>query len=94
MNAYWLVRVTVTNAENYNKYIKPAGSAVEKYGGRFLARGGRCITKEGQERERNVIVEFPTYEDAVTCYESPEYAEALSFAKGAADRDFCIVEGI
>ena len=93
MNAYWIVRVTVTDTDKYNKYIKLAGSAVDQYGGRFLARGGRCITKEGQERERNVIVEFPAYEDAVACYESPEYGEALSLAKDAANRDFCIVEG-
>ncbi len=94
MTAYWIVRITVTDADRYAEYVKRAGPTVEQYGGRFLARGGRCVTKEGREHARNVIVEFPAYDDAVACHGSPEYAEALTFVEGAADRDLCIVEGV
>lgn len=42
---------------------------------------------------RNVIVRFPSLEDAEACYRSAAYREALTFADGAAERDLCIVEG-
>ena len=37
---YWIGRVDVTNAENYPDYLNAAKSAYEKYGARFLVRGG------------------------------------------------------
>jgi len=94
MVAYWIGRVRVTDAEGYGKYAALAGPAIEKHGGKFLARGGRLVTLEGEEYPRNVVVEFPSVEAAETCYNSPEYQEAVSHAKGAADRLLCIVEGV
>ena len=47
---------------------------------------------EGTERARNVVARFPSVEAAEACYHSPEYQEALSHARGAADRDLVIVE--
>jgi uncharacterized protein (DUF1330 family) len=49
---------------------------------------------EGQDRARNVLVEFPSLEAAERCYRSPEYQAALAHAKGAAERDLVIVEGL
>jgi uncharacterized protein (DUF1330 family) len=94
MVAYWIGRVRVTDPESYAKYGALAGPAIEKHGGRFLARGGRTVTLEGDEYPRNVVVEFPSVEAAEACYNSPEYQEALAHAKGAADRLMCIVEGV
>ena len=51
------------------------------------------MTKEGEDFPRNVVVEFPSYDQAVACYESPAYAEALTYAEGAAERIFAIVNG-
>jgi len=94
MPAYWMTRVRVTDAEGYGKYAALAGPAIEKHGGRFLARGGATITLEGEDYPRNVIVEFPTVEAAEACYHSPEYQEAVSHAKDSAERLMCIVEGV
>ena len=94
MPAYWIGHVDVTNAEAYGKYAELAGPAIEKHGGKFLARAGRYVQFEGNDRERNVVVEFPTLEDAVTCYNSPEYTEARSHAEGASVRDLMVVEGV
>lgn len=94
MPAYWMARVNVTDEDSYGEYAKRAGPALAKYGGRFLARGGRFVTFEGAEYPRNVLVEFPSVEAAETCYNSPEYQEALTFAKGAADRLLVVVEGV
>ena len=93
MTAYWIARVTVTDAEVYGEYAKLAGPALAKHGGRFLARGGKSQRLEGREHLRNVIVEFPSFEAAVNCYNSADYAEALALALKSSERDVVIVEG-
>jgi len=93
MAAYWIAHVSVTDAGAYGEYAKRATGAIEAHGGEFLARATRTVWLEGEERARNVIVRFPSVEDAERCYHSAAYQEALSYAKGAAVRDLCIVEG-
>jgi uncharacterized protein (DUF1330 family) len=93
MAAYWIAHVDVTDADAYGEYAKRATGAIEAHGGVFLARATRTIWLEGNERPRNVVVQFPTVEDAQRCYQSEAYQQALSFAKNAAIRDLCIVEG-
>jgi uncharacterized protein (DUF1330 family) len=93
MAAYWIAHVEVTDPEAYGEYAKRATGAIEAHGGEFLARGSRTIWLEGKERARNIVVRFPSVEDAERCYASAAYREALSFAQGAAERDLCIIEG-
>ena len=91
MAGYWVVKVRVSDAEAYGEYAKRAAEAVAGHGGRFLVRGQPAVTKEGEDYPRNVVVEFPSYEQAVACYDSPAYKEALGFAEGAAERIFAII---
>jgi len=91
--AYWIVRVSVTNEERYPDYLAAARPAFEKFGARFLARGGRYEAMEGIARERNVVVEFKDYPTAQACYRSPEYQAAKAIRNANADADFVIVEG-
>ena len=93
MAAYWIAHVDVTDPEAYGEYAKRATIAIEAHGGEFLARGSRTVWLEGKERARNVVVRFPSVEDAERCYASEVYQEGLGFARGAAVRDLCIVEG-
>ena len=92
MGALWIAHVTVTDEEAYGKYAKLAGPAIAAHGGSFLARGGRFVQLEGKERPRNVVARFASVEDAVACYNSPAYQEALSHAKGASERELMVVE--
>lgn len=96
MAAYCMVQINVHNAEEYAKYAALSAPAVAKYGGEFLARGGKCVTKEGPEQLRNVIVRFDDFETATKFYDSPEYKEALVFAlaEGVSTRNYTIVEGV
>ena len=89
---YWIVRVSVKNAERYPEYLAAARPAFEKYGARFLVRGGRFEAMEGSSRERNVVVEFDDYATALACYRSPEYQAAKALRNAYADSDFVIVE--
>ncbi len=64
MPAYWIGHVDVTDPESYGKYASGATSAIEAFGGKFLARGGRFVQFEGNEKARHVVVEFPSLEIA------------------------------
>jgi len=92
MSALWIAHVTVTDAEAYGKYAELAGPAIAKHGGKFIARGGRYVQLEGQERPRNVVARFPSVEAAVECYNSDDYQLALSHARDASERELMVVE--
>lgn len=47
MKAYWIAHVDVSDAEQYTQYTQRAPAAFAKFGGRFLARGGRSEAMEG-----------------------------------------------
>lgn len=93
-SALWIAHVNVTNPEAYGKYAALAGPAIAAHGGVFLARAGRYVQLEGNDRPRNVVARFPSLEAAVACYHSPEYQAALAHAKGASERDLMVVEEV
>ena len=65
----------------------------ESNGARFLVRGGKYENPEGTSRERNAVIEFPSYEAAVACWHSPEYQAALRLREPVSTADLVIVEG-
>jgi len=67
----------------YAKYVSANARALAKFGGKFLVRGGRGRTVEGRARPRHVVIEFPSYQDALACYRSPEYAKAFAHRRDA-----------
>jgi len=91
---YWIARVTVNNADMYPEYVRTAVPAFQKYGARFIARGGRHEAVEGEGRARNVIIEFDSFERAVACYRSPEYQAAVAIRQRCADGEIVVVEGV
>jgi len=92
MSALWIAHVTVTDEEAYGKYAALATEAIAAHGGRFIARGGRFVQLEGQERPRNVVARFPSVEVAEECYNSDIYQRALNHARDASERELMIVE--
>jgi uncharacterized protein (DUF1330 family) len=92
-NGYWVVFADVTDPEGYKAYIAANAAALAKYGGRFLARGGKVERKEGKPRSRVVVVEFPSYSAALDCYSSPEYVAAMKEREGRSIWDMAITEG-
>lgn len=94
MAGYWVALVNITDKERYSEYASKTAPALEKYQAKILARGGKTESLEGDDFERTVILEFPTYEDAVACYRSPEYQSALKIQEGASVRHIVIADGI
>lgn len=90
---YWIGRVDVHDEDAYLEYLKRNGAAFEKYGAKFLVRGGQHEAPEGTPRARNVVIEFKDYETALACYNSPEYQNAKSYREPAGTNDLVIIEG-
>jgi len=90
---YWVARVDVENQAAYEQYRMLNGKAFAKFGGRFLVRGpaGKVVT--GTARKHNVVIEFDSYEQAMACYDSPEYQAAVRYLKEAGSTDTVIVAG-
>jgi uncharacterized protein (DUF1330 family) len=92
MAGMWVVHIDVTDDDKYAEYIEGSTEVAAKYGGEFIARGGRYLQKEGRGYSRNVLVRYPTFERAVEAYESDEYQAIVGLAKEASDRMLTILE--
>jgi uncharacterized protein (DUF1330 family) len=79
MPAYWVARAKINDPVLYKKYTDRVPDIINRHGGKVLARGGRYQIMEGPEEfHRFVVIEFPTLEQGVACFQSPEYQEAAS----------------
>ncbi|WP_027581355.1 DUF1330 domain-containing protein [Bradyrhizobium sp. Ai1a-2] len=90
---YWIARVDVHNEEAYKPYMAANPAIFQKFGGKFVVRGGKFTAVEGQSRSRNVVIEFPDYETALACYRSPEYQANIKVRQPNSIADLIIIEG-
>ncbi len=90
---YWVAHVDVHDPETYRRYIEANAEAFAKFGARFLVRGGEHEVVEGKARARTVVIEFPSYEDALACYHSPEYQRAKAIRDPVSEGDLVIIRG-
>ena len=91
--AYWIARVDVHNDEGYKAYAVANLAIFKKFGGRYVVRGGKLTCVEGQSRARNVVIEFPSYEAALACYNSPEYQANIKVRQPHSIADLIVIEG-
>ena len=95
MAAYLIARVNVTDWNKYKEYMKVTPGVVEKFEGKFMARGGEMVTLEGSEETRRlVLLEFPTLEKIKEFYNSAEYQDAIKIRTGAATAQFIAIDGV
>ena len=95
MSAYVVVQVDIKDPARYDDYRKMVPASLEKYGGKFLVRGGKTHTMEGGwAPKRFVLVEFPSVEQAKAWWDSPEYRAARDLRWATSDSQLIIAEGI
>ena len=95
MSAYIIIRINITNPEAIKDYQVSTPPIVEKYNGKFIARGGEVVTLEGQTEDRRIImIEFQTMSEAKAFYNSPEYTKVKKLREGFAEAEFIAVEGV
>ena len=93
MAVYLIASMDITDPAAYERYRAQVPATIEHYGGRFLVRGGEFQNPEGTSRSRNVVIEFPTYQAALDCWNSPEYKSALAIRAPISEGDVVIIGG-
>ncbi|MEM6659851.1 MAG: DUF1330 domain-containing protein [Pseudomonadota bacterium] len=90
---YWVAHVDVDDMDAYKKYIAANAEPFAAFGARFLVRGGDREMKEGTARSRTVVIEFPSYADALACYDSDAYQQAKALRDPVSMGDLVIIQG-
>jgi uncharacterized protein (DUF1330 family) len=94
MSAFVIVEVTIRDHKEYEEYKKLTPASIEAYGGRFIIRGAKTETLEGQwNPERIVVLEFATVARAKEWWNSPEYSKAKAIRQRTASTNMIVVEG-
>jgi len=94
-HGYVVAQINVTDPVQYKKYIALVLPTIEFFGGEFLARGGKSVSYESEPiGDRNVIIHFPSYENAYNWYHSDEYQEPKQLRQSASVSIQNIIEGI
>jgi uncharacterized protein (DUF1330 family) len=95
MAVYFIVDVKVDDPQTYAEYSKLVGPILERYQGKFLVRGGRTETIEGDwQPQRLVIVEFADAEHFRSWYDSPEYSEVRAIRFKASTARTVLAQGV
>ena len=92
---YWVARAKIIDPVDYKKYTDQVPGIIAKFGGKVLARGGKFKVLEGTDKfHRFIVIEFPSFEQAIACHDSPEYTAAAAHRRsGAGQNDLIVVEG-
>lgn len=95
MAAYLIVDTRLEDPHLYEEYKMKARPLIEKFGGEYLARGGRMTIRETElwSPARMVLVRFPDVETANRCLDSFEYQQVLKISKKSARRTAVVLEG-
>ena len=92
---YFIATIDIEDAEKFQAYREVVGPLVAKYGGEAIVRNGRVEALEGTApRTVNVILRFPSFEQAKAWYSSEEYAGPLAMRLEASSGDAYLIEGV
>ncbi|MBC8411598.1 DUF1330 domain-containing protein [Paracoccaceae bacterium] len=94
--AYVLVDTKISNNENYEIYKSKAKPIAEKFGGKYLTRGGEMdvVQSDLWSPTRLVLVEFPSIEKARAFHSSEDYADVKKIRIENAESTLVILEGL
>lgn len=95
MSAYVIAQIEITDPDRYTEYVKQVPATIARFGGRYLARGGRAEALEGRLTGRRIaIVVFDSYERAKDWYESSDYAGPKALRQAASVSSLVLVDGL
>lgn len=95
MPAYVIADIEVNDPEQYEAYKKLTPGTIAPYGGKFIVRGGKTETLEGEwPHGRMVMIEFPSVEKAKEWYNSSAYQQALKIRQAASTGRILLIEGV
>jgi len=94
MAGYLIVNIkSISDVEKIQAYREKAWPTIEQYGGKaVITPRVRHEYLEGPKSAGMVVYRFPTYEQALAWYRSPEYTEAAKLRHGNAEVEVVIAE--
>ena len=91
---YIIVRVSILDSNLFQQYPPLSAEVMNKYGGKYIIRGGKTDVLEGEwPVDRTTVVEFENFESAKKCYESIEYSTAMKIRQNSTKSDLILIEG-
>ena len=94
MSVYSISSITVKDWDTYREYMDHVPAIIEKYGGRYLVRGGDIISDDTSwQPQRVVILEFPDLAQMKAFRDSDEYKPVAQLRHKAADTEGFVVTG-
>lgn len=90
---YIVAHIKVTDPDGYPEYVRRDTPILERLGAKFIVRGGQSQVVEGASGDRHVVIEFPSYEQALAAWNDPEYQEVAEIRRRCADSLIIVVEG-
>ena len=90
---YIIGHITVRDPEAYKEYVEKDTPILLSHGAKPLVRGGQGKVMEGEQHDRHVVFEFPSYQAALDAYNDPEYQEVMKIRHRTADSTIVVVEG-
>ena len=95
MAAYIIVEIDITDPERYEQYRQQAGATVLAHGGKYIVRGGKAETLEGDWRPKRIVVlQFENAERAREWWSCEEYREPKKLRQASANTRMILVEGV
>jgi uncharacterized protein (DUF1330 family) len=95
MAAYLIAEHLITDAARFEEYRSKVAPMIERYGGRYLTRGGSHRVLDGAwQPTRAVIIEFPDMQALMSWYESPEYHPLIELRRGAGTDVLLALDGV
>ena len=95
MPAYVIVEIDIVDRAGYEEYKKLAGATVEKYGGKYVVRGGRTEVLEGDWKPKRIVVlQFDSVQHAKDWLNCEEYREPRQMRHRTARTNMILVEGV
>ena len=95
MPAYIIVEIDILDAGGYEEYKKLAGATVEKYGGKYIVRGGKTEVLEGDWKpKRMVVLQFESAQRAKEWLNCEEYQEPRKMRHRTSGTNMILVEGM
>lgn len=90
---YLIANITVNDPEDYAGYVAAAPGLMARFGGSYLVRGGQSEVPEGESHDRQVVIEFPCYANAMAAYNDPDYQKIAEIRRRATNSTLILVEG-
>ena len=95
MAAYAIADVEIIDSAKFQEYGGQVPATIEKYGGKYIIRGGTIEKAEGDwEPGRIVVIEFENMNQLKKWYHSQEYSNPMRLRHESANTNVLFVEGV